>query len=278
MTKKILLTAAVLASLLWLRSPVAAQEALETQPATPSAKELQQQRLAEEIEQLAEIYRGQLAEYRQAERQFQIDQSQYQQLQTLASIDAVVEAAQTAMRLRVQVLLTYFELLRVNLIATEGIEPNLQTAVIQRLEAQQNWLQTHQQAIATAEDRQEFNQLADTFTARLPIFTETYQEANSLLLIGTLQDVFNQLDGLSADITTTAASNSSTIDERDVRETDRVIVSLATQFDGLWSQLTTVLTQRSASGFYNNLAKNTDPVYADLNKLVSFLDELLRQL
>lgn len=249
------------------------------QEASDAAIVLQKARLDEEIDQLAEIYRGQLAEYRQAEKQFQIDKSQYHQLQTLASITAVTKSTQQVMKVRAQVLQTYFELLRVSLVATEGVELSLKEAVIQRLEAQKNWLQVHQQAVTAASEREEFNQLADTFSTRLDIFEETYQEANSLLFIGSLQDTYDRLSLLTIDMTEFVAQDTETkVNQQSFKETNLVITGLKTQFNNLWLELTASLEKKNIAGFYNGLGRDTETIYADLNKLISFLDELLREI
>jgi hypothetical protein len=252
--------------------------ALQAQESPSEEVILQKQRLDEEIEQLSIIYRGQLNEYRLAEKDFQIARDQYQRLNTLASIDKVVELTRKVMQLRAQVLSTYFELLRVNLIASEGIELSLKQAVTQRLEAQQNWLQLHQQAIVSVDDREEFNQLADTFLQRAAVFQAVYQEANSLLAVGKLQDVFDRLNLLAEDMTAFEASDSTAVSARAVREVGQVTDQLDSELQLVWQELRVSIQERKIASFYNNLTKDLNPIYASTNQLISFLDELLRAL
>ena len=68
------------------------------------------ERLESEIAGLKEVYRGQLSEYRDADKEFVIAKDQYHQLGTLASINDATEAARKVFALRDQVLISYFEL------------------------------------------------------------------------------------------------------------------------------------------------------------------------
>ncbi|MFH2118526.1 MAG: hypothetical protein ABII10_02225 [Candidatus Paceibacterota bacterium] len=239
---------------------------------------LQKQRFDTELVELNNIYRGQLSEYRLAEKEFTIARDQYHQLQTLASINEVNDAASKVMKLRNQVLITYLDLLRVNLIAAEGIELSLKELVLNRLEVQKNWLQTHQQAIANASDREQLNQLSDAFIAQALNLTDVSQQTVSLLSLGKLQNVFDRLTGIGQDLLIEEASQSGLAAERAVRETERLNQSLTDLLQTTWLSLKTDLEEQNTVDFYNKLSSNLNPIYADLNKLVSFLQERLRQL
>lgn len=260
----------------WQVKSVTAQETSVSDSAQQAV--LQKQSLDDEITQLEVIYRGQLTEYRAAEKEFQIAKDQYQKLQTLASINAATDSAKKVMKLRAQVLDTYFELLRVNLIAADGIEVSLKQTVVNRLVDQKGWLEAHQTTLANTTDREQFNQLADTFTAKKDGFTEVSQEAVSLLSVGKLQNVFDRLNLLTQDLATQEASNSAVTEASAMRETNRLIDTLGTGLKKTWSDVTTAVQKSEIDNFYSNLAQTLDPIYANLNKLVSFLDELLRTL
>ena len=256
---------------------------VSAQETTPSINEtdeavLQKQRLDAELESLNEIYRGQLAEYRTVEKDFLIAQDQYRELGTLASINTVTETARTVMKIRGQVLLTYFELLRVRLIAAEGIELSLKESVLPKIDQQKVWLQGQQQAITDATDREEFNTLSDAFSEQLPTMQAVSQEAISILSVGKLQEVFDRLASIGTDLSASEASNSAVIDSRAMRETNRTTEEVRTSFQTVWSQLRENIQDDNVSGFYTNLSKTLNPIYASLNKLLSFLAELLRTL
>lgn len=246
--------------------------------ATPVSEQavLQKQSLTAEIADLAAIYRGQLAEYRAAEKEFQIAKDQYQELKTLASINTAAEAAKKVMRLRSQVLLTYFELLRVNLIAAEAIELSLKQTVVARLEAHKVWLQANQAALVAANDRETLNALSDAFTDKQPLFAAVAKEAGSLLAVGKLQNVLDRLALIGQDLTVQEASNTAVIQGRPMRETNRLTTTVQANLRTVWTELTSSIQANEINSFYDSLTLTLNPVYADLNKLVSFLEELLR--
>jgi len=246
---------------------------------------LQKENLEAELIKLNDTYRGQLSEYRLAERNFLIARDQYNQLQTLASINEVVESARTVMSLRNQVLITYLDLLRINLIAAEGVEISLKQLVLERLETQRKWLQAHQQALAATSDREQFNRLSDTFIDQTENLIAVSQQTVSLLSLGKLQNVFDRLVLFNqslvieeASVSGKQAGSNIALTERALRETERLNQSLATLLQTNWSNLDVGLKEDSISGFYGNLSKALDPIYTDLNKLVAFLQERLGQL
>jgi hypothetical protein len=66
--------------------------------------------------------------------------------------------------------------------------------------------------------------------------------------------------------------------DRAVRETGRLSDALATLLQSNWAELEAGLRANGVSGFYDDLSKTLNPIYADLNKLVSFIQERLGQL
>jgi hypothetical protein len=272
--KKFILALSLLAFTLVAPWSVLAQ----TQPEISATAEaiLQKQRLDEEIASLNQIYRGQLTEYNQAERNFQIARDQYLELQTLASINAVTESARKVMRLRNQVLLTYFELLRVKLVAAEGVELSLKTAVMPKLETQKNWLQQQQGQLAAANDRQEFNSLADEFTGRTRTFQSVAEEVGSLLAVGKLQNVFDRLAAIGTDITANQASDSAVTVSRAMRETERATAEARVSLQTTWSSLRGDIQDDNVNNFYGDISETLEPIYSSLNQLAAFLAELLK--
>lgn len=275
MSRFLTAVAAVFAAAVLIFSPAVAYG---QENATPSAAVLQKERLDAEIEELSTIYRGQLNEYRLAEREFQIAKDQYRQLQTLASINQVTEAARKVMRIRNQVLITYFELLRIRLIAAEGIDVAVKSAAIAKLTAQNEWLQAHQQQVAAATDREHFNTLSDIFIAQEPLFVTTSQEASSILSVGKLQTVLDRLTLLAQDVAPLEASNSSAASSRSLRETNNTITELNASFQTTWQNLEEDIREDRIVSFYTNLTETLNPLYSSLNRLASFLGELLQEL
>lgn len=252
---------------------VIAQEA----PA-PSAAVIQKERLDAEIEALSQTYRGQLNEYRLAEREFQIARDQYRQLQTLASINQVTEAARKVLQLRNQVISTYFELLRIRLVAAEGIDLELKASAVKRLEEQRTWLQENKEELVAASDREEFNALADQFGEQIETLTAVSQEATAILAVGQLQAVFDKLSLLADDVRPLEASQSTAATSRSMRETTAMVGQLRTQFQTTWGELERALRDERIDFFSTNLTDTLNPAYANLNRLAAFLEELIKAL
>ena len=236
------------------------------------------QELDDEIEKIKESYRGELTEYRDAEKEFTIAKDQYQQLQTLASINKVTEAARKVFTLRDQVLITYLNLQRNNIYAAEGIELSLKELVISRIEVEGRWLVDHKNRVETMLDRSQFNSLADEFTAKEDDFKEVSDQAAMILGLGNLQDVFDRLVLVRKDIFDIEAKSSTADRTRASKETDRLLSEVKAQLEEIWIELGENIQENKAGGFASNSVKTFDPVYANLNKTVSFLEELLREL
>lgn len=257
---------------------VVAQEPEAAPAAQTDTAVLQRESLTAEIAQLETIYRGQLTEYRAAEREYQIARDQYHALQTLASIDAVVTQAQRVLRLRTQVMLTYFELLRTHLLAADGVEITLKQTVLQRIEEQKAWLQNHQAELSAASDREQLNGLSDAFTARQEVLEGTAHEANVLLATGKLQNVFDRLRLLTDDVKVQEASNSAFVNSRALVEVDRLTTAVSGDLTALRQDITKGIAERDVRILSQDLTRVLDPIYANLNKLTSFLTEVLRTL
>ncbi len=236
------------------------------------------QKLDSEIERIKESYRGELAQYRDAEKEFVIAKDQYHQLQTLASINKVTEAARKVFMLRDQVLITYLNLQRNNIYAAEGIELSLKELVISRIENEGRWLVDHKNRVEKMLDRSQFNSLADEFTTKEDDFKEVASQATMILSLGNLQDVFDRLVLVRKDIFDIEAKSSTADRTRASKETDRLLTEVKNQLATIWVELGEDVQKNKVDGFASNSVKTFDPVYTNLNKTVSFLEELLREI
>ncbi|MCC6711499.1 MAG: hypothetical protein IT416_04085 [Candidatus Pacebacteria bacterium] len=231
----------------------------------------------EEIEKIRATYRGQLTEYRDAEKEFVIAKDQYKQLQTLASINKVTEAARKVFMLRDQVLITYLNLQRSNIYAAEGIELSLKELVISRIEQEGRWLVDHKNRVEKMLDRTQFNALADEFTTKEDDFIEVTSQATMILALGGLQDVHDRLVLARAEIFELEAKSSTADRTRASKETDRWITQVKDLLAKTWVELGDDVKDNKVMSFASNSVKTLEPIYAGLNKTVSFLEELLRE-
>jgi len=236
------------------------------------------ERVDAEIEKIKETYRGQLTEYRDAEKEFVIAKDQYHKLQTLASINKVTEASRKVFSLRDQVLITYLNLQRNMIYAAEGIELSLKELVIKRIEEQGRWLVDHKSRVEKVLDREQFNALADEFTEKEDDFTEVTSQAAMILSLGDLQDVHDRLVKVRAEIFELEAKSTTADRTRASKETDHWIGQVKESLAKTWVELGDDIKENKVTSFSSNAVKNLDPIYSGLNKTVSFLEELLREL
>ncbi|NCN45843.1 MAG: hypothetical protein COU63_03075 [Candidatus Pacebacteria bacterium CG10_big_fil_rev_8_21_14_0_10_36_11] len=236
------------------------------------------QGLEKEIAKLKEIYRGQLAEYRDADKQFNIAKDQYNELETLASINDVVKAARDVLMLRDLVMITHFELLRNNIVAADGIELSLKQKVIERMQDRVKWLEEHRGKLEKAQDRPQFNVLSDEFTDKEDDFMEISNQATTILAVGSMQDVYDRLVLVRKDILALEAKSSTADRSRASIETDRMISAVKGTLDSNWVELGEEVLDGNVTSYSSNLVKTLSPIYTGLNKTVSFLRELLREI
>lgn len=239
---------------------------------------VQRETLEKEINDLKEIYRGQLSDYRDAEKAFTIARDQYHQLQTLASINDATEASRKVFILRDEVLMTYFQLLRTSIIAADGIEVSLKEVVVKRLEMQVIWLIDHKKRVEQMQDRSQFNSLADEIIEKADVFTEISLQSTSILALGKLQDVYDRLVVVRKDISEVEAKSSTADRSRASKETDKMINAVKGTIETTWVNLGEDVRDDNVTSFSSNLVKTLEPIYSGLNKTVSFLQELLREL
>lgn len=142
--------------------------------------------------ELARVYRGQLAEYQQAEKNYRQALLQYQQLQTLAALDQAVLETQRLMLARNQVLVTYAQQLRLYLVNTQGIEVTVKTDTLTRIEQLLNFLNQHQVQVEAVSDRFELAAVAADFEIVEPEYETVSAYSLALIQFGRLQTAHDQ--------------------------------------------------------------------------------------
>lgn len=273
--KKLIVFFSLLTALLVVPAGIDAQVLEES---VKNEEVVQRETLEKEINDLKEIYRGQLSDYRDAEKAFTIARDQYHQLQTLASINDATESSRKVFVLRDDVLMTYFQLLRTSIIAADGIEVSLKEVVVKRLEMQVLWLIDHKKRVEQMQDRTQFNALADEVIEKADVFTEISLQSTSILALGKLQDVYDRLVVVRKDISDVEAKSSTADRSRNSKETDKMINAVKGTIETTWVNLGEDVREDNVTSFSSNLVKTLEPIYSGLNKTVSFLQELLREI
>lgn len=242
----------------------------------------QKQRLEQDIAELKRTLLGQLEEYSQQERKYNIAVNQYKTLKTLKSIEDAVGAAREAMLLRNQVLETYLNLLRLKLINSQGIELAEKQKAREWLERDINDLREFTQRVEPVNDRVQLNQLADEFLSLGGRIQETAAYASSLLEIGQMQAIHDKAVVIADRIETKQATTSSALTKARnrpaLKETERLMTDIKQRLDEVWLDLAEVDESRDKAYriFYKYLADDLSPIYSRLAQLISYFEELLK--
>ncbi len=262
-------------------SPTAAQELVEQdQPGNLKTDLIwQRERLDEEIATVKATYQSQLEDYLYQDKLYRIAYDQNKQLQTLVSIEDLVQKAKNLGMKRDEVLSSYLNLLRLKLIATEGIELSLKTKYIGQLEATIAYLQAHQEILQNLHDRDQVASSLTTFSNDQGGVANLANEVLVLLSVGNLQMIYDKSIVLKKDIDSyldEKGTLSLPAIDRASSETNRSLDSAKLKLDAFWAD---ILKQRGGNWylakFYEDLPRTLNPIYVNLSQSISYLNELL---
>ncbi len=260
-------------------------QAQETQEITSDAASLktdliwQRERLDQEIQTVKTTYQAQLENYLYQDKLYRIAYDQHKQLQTLVSIEDLVQKAKNLGVYRDEVLISYLNLLRLNLIATEGIELALKSKYITQLEATITYIKNHQEVLKNLNDRDQVTASLATFTNDQKGVGNLANEVLVLLSIGNLQMIYDKAIILKKDIDVyldAKGTLSLPAIDRASFETNRSLDSAKLKLDAFWAD---VLNRGGGNWylakFYDDLPKTLNPIYVNLSQSISYLNELL---
>jgi hypothetical protein len=235
----------------------------------------------ERIEELRQLYRDQVIAYREAERRFVSAKDQYQQLQTLLSLEEAVRETRSVYQRRAAALTTYLELLQVVFDETPGIDLARKRSVTQRLTAAITQLKQHEALVAVSEDRSSVNQRADEFDQLLPEVEFAAYEALSLLSHGRLQAVADQSRLVFDDIVVAQEDEEASSISQSQRQ--RAYKEIGQQLDEIQAQIKLIEPQgidRDSQEFtrfsLQRVLSDLTPLHSKLARTITHLEELLR--
>ena len=238
------------------------------------------ERLDSEIKTLNEEYRANLQDYRDKEKLYRISYDQHQSLQTLATIEDLIQKAKTLGLSRDEVLLDYLELLKLKLISTEGVELSLKDLYLERIDIVLEYITMHRDELETLTEREAIQMSLTEFTTthkNMPNFT------NSVLVLlstGNLQMIFDKSVVLKTDIDAFLEEQNlmrKSEVSRASNETAKAIDNSQELLKEFWDDITKKVDNSSSlSSVYNNLNQELDPVYVSISKLLSYLGELIK--
>lgn len=232
-----------------------------------------------QIADVRSTYRGQLEQYRNQERQYQISLDQYQRLGTLTSLETAVTATQQLMLTRARVLATYTNLVRLHVVKQEGLDDVKKNELIARMDQLLVELETHQRSVELATDRIRVNALTAEFKPLGKRVEDTCYQALSFLNLGKLRVVYAKAEVLHEVIKAEESTSSAVLDnaqrDRAIAETERTFEQVGELF-GTIEELAYGEDITRAKSDNQRLREEAKPIYAGLNKILSFLEEILR--
>jgi hypothetical protein len=214
---------------------------------------------------LEEQYRQQLLDYQAAERLFTVAKGDYQQLGTLASLDKAVMATKAVYAARHQVLITYLELVRRDLSNALGIEEDRKAQALDQQSTLLAALQTNHEQAQQADDRFELRPVASSFDTISLDFQSSVYMSQSLLAIGRLQNLHDQIKVLIEEI-----------DGVTEQEKNEMLLSLTQAQESLDKAKQRLVETKSKanSSTYTQTVQSIQPAFAKLRQVLGYMEEV----
>lgn len=255
--------------------------AQETAP-TPASAELfgTKQSHEAQIAQLQQQLLGEINAYRRADQAFRVSKQQYENLETLKSLEELVQATKQAMFERSRVLTTYMEILYFTLQDTDGVNLTFKDPQIVALEDRIAELKAHTATVEQATSRDDVNKLRDDFALLKPVIEDTSYRVMSLISIGELQAVHDKSKLILTDLESQLASAEVSAlkkaeRERAFAETRRSLEQVKVEIDEV-NQTYAGQEDLVRKQLHERVLRGLSPVYSKLSQNLSYLAELLR--
>lgn len=235
----------------------------------------QKERLEAEIAQARQDYNQSLEEYRNKERVYDIAYDQYASLKTLATLEDLVVKTKAVAVSRDQVLINYFELLKLNLFASEGVELSVKNQYLNLIEDKIGLLKKHHERLQEKNSQSEMQESLEDF-AQITDLEKISQQVLALLAISRLQRVYDLAIPLKKDIDSFLVIEELSALSALVRaseETDKTLSQAKSNLKLLWEKAD---KDNSLETIYRNLTTELNPVYINLSQSLTYLDELLK--
>lgn len=151
-------------------------------------------------EQLRQDYFFQLEHYRTAERRFNLDRAEFNQLQTLQSREKAVESMRPYLEARARVLFTYLVALEFLLREAQGVDVVAKEQTLAILVTGKNYMINFIDEVPSLTDRESVNQASESFEADGRALAEEGQfRTLTLLAIGRVSRSYDQLNFATID-------------------------------------------------------------------------------
>lgn len=236
--------------------------------------------LETQIKDVKAQYQSQLETYLYKDKQYRVAYDQNKELQTLASIEDLLQKSKDLGLSRDEVLISYLTLLKLTLISTEGIELSIKTNYLQQTEDRLSYLQQHQSHLQGLTDRAQVEAALADFTTRQKDLPDFCKSILALLSVGKLQIVYDKAFALKKDINTFLVNNQRDQDAvilRASQETDQSLSAANLKLNDFWTKtLSEYQNSRYLVSLYDDLPSEMNPIYVNLSQSLSYLGELLK--
>ncbi len=245
-----------------------------TASTAPVTSTYRKESIENDIEEVKRSYRGQLEEYRRLDQQYRVALQEWENLNTLSSLEQAVQATRKAMDMRDQVLLTYVELLRLELIHAEGINLTHKEIAVTNLEELKKALTRHKEGVQVANDRASINTAAQNFTLLSPTYVRVSAFSTSLLQLGKLQTIYDRSLTLKSDLEITNATSAAGLtqeeNERALRQIENNLIKSQEYID----EADAVLQKSLDADQPVKLSREISDIFVVLTQVVRFLEEV----
>ncbi|PIY80000.1 MAG: hypothetical protein COY80_05220 [Candidatus Pacebacteria bacterium CG_4_10_14_0_8_um_filter_42_14] len=234
----------------------------------------------EESQRLIGLYQANFEKYKTSERDFYLAKAQYQQINTLASLESAVVSTRQVMVDRADVLIVYEELLAASLVDSTGAELSMKQDTLAELQSQIGELKAHKEVILAAQDRAAVYRAGIDFSLLVPELSATAYETLSQIVIADVQRVYDKTVTYYADLKKAQAEIEISPLKAEERkraygETDALMASIGDNLDLIRGSVT-AKNQRVDHSSYTEIARSLSSAHAQLSQAMDFLNELER--
>lgn len=237
--------------------------------------------LRDDIAEVRRTMNGQLAEYRTAAQAFTIAQGQFKQLNTLSSLESAIQATRLVYEKRAAVLRTYLELLRLELLNTNGVDPQFEEYALVGIEKLDAGLQRHIDQTRLSLDRQSIGLVADQFDELAKELQTHIHITRQVLQLARYQAVSDAFQALLAQIAIESEEleNEKRVIQtpQDIRAFEQILIR-ATDTQSLLDEARSEIEKSTVSSARQadlNIEQFINKSYANFRQTILFIRELL---
>lgn len=235
----------------------------------------QKESIVNDIAEVKRTYKGQLAEYRQANDQFVIAKAQFEKLNTLASLEVAVQDIRKVLSIRDHVLLTYLKLIELELIESNGINLEEKTIALEQTKDLQGDFLAHKDLVDNAIDRVAINKVTDDFELLAPRITSLSSYVSTLLKVGKLQTIYDQTVTLVDSTDPRNMEGEASLKQNEMIRAHNEITNLMTGLEVSFNSVWDGIKESRLKNKPTEMTKLNATIYAGLSQVLTFLEEVL---